>query len=54
MLLPDDVDVVRRGVELIVIALALMTVKHNILAVDNLVDMAIGKSDNEDSTEEKD
>jgi len=47
MLLPDDVDVVRRGVELIVIALALMTVKHNILAVDNLVDVAIGKDDEE-------
>ena len=54
MLLPDDVDVVRRGVELVVIALALMTVKHNILAVDNLVDMAIGKNDGDDSSEEKD
>ena len=48
MLLPDDVDVVRRGVELIVIALALMTVKHNILAVDNIVDLAIGKDDEEE------
>ena len=54
MLLPDDVDVVHRGVELVVIALALMTVKHNILAVDNLVDMAIGKNDGDDSSEEKD
>ena len=52
MLLPDDVDAVRRGVELIVIALALITVKHNILAVDNIVEMAIGKSD--ESPEEKD
>jgi hypothetical protein len=54
MLLPDDVDVVRRGVELIVIALALMTVKHNILAVDNIVDMAIGKDDDKDDSEAKD
>ena len=54
MLLPDDVDAVRRGVELIVIALALVTVKHNILAVDNLVEMAIGKSDDKDSPKEKD
>ena len=52
MLLPDDIDAVRRGVELIVIALALITVKHNILAVDNIVEMAIGKSD--ESPEEKD
>jgi thiosulfate dehydrogenase [quinone] large subunit len=54
MLLPDDVDAVRRGVELIVIALALVTVKHNILAVDNIVEMAIGKSDDKDSPKEKD
>ena len=54
MLLPDDIDTVRRGVELIVIALALMTVKHNILAVDNIVDMAIGKDDDKDDAEAKD
>ncbi len=54
MLLPDDVDAVRRGVELLVIALALVTVKHNILAVDNIVEMAIGKSDDKDSPKEKD
>ncbi|MCH2059791.1 MAG: hypothetical protein MK183_04115 [Verrucomicrobiales bacterium] len=54
MLLPDDIDTVRRGVELIVIALALITVKHNILAVDNIVDMAIGKDDDKDDAEAKD
>ncbi|MFP6874132.1 MAG: hypothetical protein VCA55_11560 [Verrucomicrobiales bacterium] len=51
MLLPDDVDTVRRGVEILIIALALVTVKHNIFAVDNLVEMAIGKNDDKDSPE---
>lgn len=42
MMLPDDVAAVQRGVEILVIALALITVKHNILAVDNLIHLAMG------------
>ncbi len=42
MLMPEDIEATFRGIEIIVIALALITVKYNILAVDNLIGLAIG------------
>ncbi|MCH2026033.1 MAG: hypothetical protein MK172_09850 [Verrucomicrobiales bacterium] len=49
MLLPDDTAAVERGVEIIVVGLALMTVKHNTGAVDNLIGLAFSKDDEEES-----
>ena len=55
LLLPEDVDGTLRAIEILVIALALMTVKHNILAVDNLVELALGgDKDDSDSKEDED
>ena len=48
MLLPDDVAAVQRGIEIIVIGLALMTVQHNVVAVDNLIQLGLSKDDEED------
>ncbi len=48
MLLPDDTAAVERGVEIIVVGLALMTVKHNTGAVDNLFKLAFSKDDEEE------
>ena len=48
MLLPDDTAAVERGVEIIVVGLALMTVKHNVGAVDNLIAMAFSKDEEEE------
>ena len=48
MLLPDDTAAVERGVEIIVVGLALMTVKHNVGAVDNLIGLAFSKDDEEE------
>lgn len=42
MLMPEDIEATFRGIEIMVIALALVTVKHNILAVDNLIHLAMG------------
>ncbi len=47
MLLPDDTAAVERGVEIIVVGLALMTVKHNTGAVDNLFKLAFSKDEEE-------
>jgi hypothetical protein len=49
MLLPDDTAAVERGVEIIVVALALLTVKHNTGAVDNLIGLAFSKDDEEEN-----
>jgi len=49
MLLPDDTAAVERGVEIIVVGLALMTVKHNTGAVDNLIGLAFSKDDDEEN-----
>lgn len=49
MLLPDDAAAVERGVELIVVALALLTVKHNTGSVDNLIALAFSKDDEEEN-----
>tara|TARA_Y100000766_G_scaffold139451_1_gene119904 strand:- start:5981 stop:6415 length:435 start_codon:yes stop_codon:yes gene_type:complete len=49
MLLPDDTAAVERGVEIIVVGLALMTVKNNVGAVDNLIGMAFSKDDEEEA-----
>ena len=49
MLLPDDTAAVERGVEIIVVGLALMTVKHNTGAVDNLIGLAFSKDDEEEN-----
>ena len=49
MLLPDDTAAVERGVELIVVALALLTVKHNTGSVDNLIALAFSKDDEEEN-----
>jgi thiosulfate dehydrogenase [quinone] large subunit len=48
MLLPDDTAAVERGVEIIVVGLALMTVKHNTGAVDNLFKLAFSKDEEEE------
>ena len=48
MLLPDDTAAVERGVEIIVVGLALMTVKHNVGAVDNLIGLAFSKDEEEE------
>lgn len=53
LMLPEDVEGTMRGIEIIVVALALITAKHNILAVDNLIGLAIGGDrDDDDSSEE--
>jgi thiosulfate dehydrogenase [quinone] large subunit len=49
MLLPDDTAAVERGVEIIIVGLALMTVKHNVGAVDNLFQLAFSKDDEEEN-----
>ncbi|MEC9041762.1 MAG: hypothetical protein VYB42_00650 [Verrucomicrobiota bacterium] len=49
MLLPDDTAAVERGVEIIVVGLALMTVKHNVGAVDNLIGLAFSKDEEEEA-----
>ena len=49
MLLPDDTAAVERGVEIIVVGLALMTVKNNVGAVDNLIGMAFSKDEEEEA-----
>ena len=49
MLLPDDTAAVERGVEIIVVGLALMTVKHNTGALDNLIGLAFSKDDDEEN-----
>ena len=49
MLLPDDTAAVERGVELIVVALALLTVKHNTGSVDNLIALAFSNVDEEEN-----
>ncbi len=55
MLLPDDTEAVFRGIEIALVAGALMMSKYNILAVDNLVGMALYKapSKGEDKSESK-
>ena len=53
MLLPEDIEATFRGIEILVIALALVTVKHNILAVDNLIDLAIGGDRGGDNDKEQ-
>jgi len=49
MLLPDDAAAVERGVEIIVVGLALMTVKHNTGSVDNLIKLAFSRDDEEEN-----
>ena len=46
---PDDTAAVERGVEIIVVGLALMTVKHNVGAVDNLIGLAFSKDEEEEA-----
>ncbi len=53
LMLPEDVDGTMRGIELIIVALALITAKHNILAVDNLINLAIGSGRDDDDTEDE-
>ncbi|MEM1297205.1 MAG: hypothetical protein AAGH89_17705 [Verrucomicrobiota bacterium] len=45
MMLPDDVETVYRGIELLCVAGALCLVRYNILAMDNLWDIIVRKKD---------
>lgn len=54
-LLPDDMEVVFRGIEVLLTAGALALVRYNILAVDNLIAFALPnkkKSDDDDDEDE--
>ena len=47
LLIGEDIEGTFRALEIVVIALALITVKHNILAVDNVVELAMGGGDDD-------
>jgi hypothetical protein len=51
LLIGEDVEGTFRAIEILVIGLALITVKHNILAVDNLIQLAIGGDKDGDDAE---
>lgn len=53
LILPDDVAGTMRGIEIIIVALALITAKHNIFAVDNLINLAIGGNRDDDDTKDE-